>query len=426
MILRIFTLFLLVSALPASAALEWSGTSLKVLKEDVAASTGLEAVYVAPSLQDLSVGYVGDGAGSAVWSRFSSLGGGYAEPVATGPSISDLQPDMGYIVEVAGQQYAFWLVDYSLHELTLQSLSLSAEQDCGRVALDVVGSGDEIAYYSVNGRRLTLSRDIELGYNTLVYDNENHTYTETATTEKLDYIRPVVSAPAPLCATEFSISGDKFLREWGREVLATSERCEPHSVEARTMAEQESREAENEVNNPSGTFGGSAPCVVNFEAAVTDAAIFREWQFSRTPDFEDISLRMSELAFSYTFEEQGNTYVRFYCANSDASCDYYGETYDISIGESFIKCPNAFSPFNEDGVNDEWRVSYSSIVSFECTIFNRSGRKVASFSDPSAGWDGKYNGKFVPSGVYYYVIKARGSEGREYNLSGDINIVDYK
>ncbi|MDE5724729.1 MAG: hypothetical protein K2I12_01785, partial [Duncaniella sp.] len=165
MILRIFTLFLLVSALPASAALEWSGTSLKVLKEDVAASTGLEAVYVAPSLQGLSVSYVGDGAGSAVWSRFSSLGGGYAEPVATGPSISDLQPDMGYIVEVAGQQYAFWLVDYSLHELTLQSLSLSAEQDCGRVALDVVGSGDEIAYYSVNGRRLTLSRDIELGYN---------------------------------------------------------------------------------------------------------------------------------------------------------------------------------------------------------------------------------------------------------------------
>ncbi len=120
------------------------------------------------------------------------------------------------------------------------------------------------------------------------------------------------------------------------------------------------------------------------------------------------------------------TYVRFYCANADASCDYYSETYEVSIGESFLKCPNAFSPFNEDGVNDEWKVSYSSIVSFECAIFNRGGHKMASFSDPSQGWNGKYNGKFVPAGVYYYVIKARGADGRDYNLSGDINIIDYK
>lgn len=51
---------------------------------------------------------------------------------------------------------------------------------------------------------------------------------------------------------------------------------------------------------------------------------------------------------------------------------------------------------------------------------------MASFSDPSGGWDGKYKGKFVPAGVYYYVIKAKGADGRSYDLSGDINIVDYK
>ncbi len=32
----------------------------------------------------------------------------------------------------------------------------------------------------------------------------------------------------------------------------------------------------------------------------------------------------------------------------------------------------------------------------------------------------------APSGVYYYIIKATGSDGRQYNLSGDINIIGYK
>lgn len=422
----IISVLLCASPLCASAAFEWTGGTHPVLTEEVAASTGLEAVYVASSVDGLSVTFVGDGAETAVWSRFSTLGAGYAEQVATGSVLSSPEGDMGYVVEVAGRQYAFWLVDYSRHELSLSSVALSESQSCGRVALDVSGSGDEIAYYSVNGRHFTLSRDITLEYRTLSYNDDLHGYRETPASETYEYLRPVLSAPAPLCTTDFTLSGDRFMKAWGREAEVTSAGYEPVSVEARTTAEQEVRDASNEVNNPTGSLGGSAPCVVTFDAAVTDAAIFREWQFSRTPDFDDISLHVSDLSFTYSFEEDGVTYVRFYCANSDASCDFYGETYEISIGESFLKCPNAFSPFNQDGVNDEWKVAYSSIVSFKCTIFNRSGHKIASFSDPSQGWDGKNGGKFVPSGVYYYVIKARGADGREYNLSGDINIVDYK
>ena len=48
---------------------------------------------------------------------------------------------------------------------------------------------------------------------------------------------------------------------------------------------------------------------------------------------------------------------------------------------------------------------------------------MTSFKDPSMGWDGKYKGKYVPAGVYYYVINAVGSDGRKYKLSGDINII---
>lgn len=46
--------------------------------------------------------------------------------------------------------------------------------------------------------------------------------------------------------------------------------------------------------------------------------------------------------------------------------------------------------------------------------------------NPAEGWDGKYGGKVVPSGVYFYVIKARGADGKDYSKSGDINIINYK
>ena len=64
-----------------------------------------------------------------------------------------------------------------------------------------------------------------------------------------------------------------------------------------------------------------------------------------------------------------------------------------------------------------------SIVEFKCAIFDRWGVKMFEFNDPAIGWNGKYGGKYVPSGVYFYVIQARGSDGQEYKLKGHINIL---
>ncbi len=98
----------------------------------------------------------------------------------------------------------------------------------------------------------------------------------------------------------------------------------------------------------------------------------------------------------------------------------------MSIGESRLSCPNAFSPGDSEGVNDEWKVSYRSLVEFECHIFNRWGVRLATLTDPSQGWDGRYKGRLVDPGAYYYVIKARGADGKSYNLGGDINIIRRK
>ena len=66
-----------------------------------------------------------------------------------------------------------------------------------------------------------------------------------------------------------------------------------------------------------------------------------------------------------------------------------------------------------------------SLIDFDCHIFNKWGTELFSTTDPSIGWDGKYRGKYVPAGTYYYVIRAEGSDGKKYKLSGDINIIGY-
>ncbi len=86
--------------------------------------------------------------------------------------------------------------------------------------------------------------------------------------------------------------------------------------------------------------------------------------------------------------------------------------------------PNAFSP-NDDGVNDEWKVAYRSLLTFNCWIFDRQGHQICHLTSPDQGWDGKIGGKTVDSGVFYYVIEATGTDGKKYKKSGDINVVKY-
>ncbi|WP_303024493.1 gliding motility-associated C-terminal domain-containing protein [Duncaniella muris] len=414
----------------------WTGNISEVVRVEASSASGLEGVYVLDGLSGVSVSCqtTEEEAPSIRWYRYSSLGGGYAEELSDvrvdGASsvLTKIESDMGYIVEHPdGRRECFWVIDYNRHPFSLTSIVPSAERDCQRIALDVIGMGEEMAYYGINGRRFTLDRGIRLSYHTLTPDEEALMFHQTETAVDFASLPAVMRAPAPLCATEFTVEGDRFLRAWGHAEEFTSGSVEPYAVSGLTKITQNVRSADNEVaQNPSGTsFGGSAPCELEFEAAVTDGALFHEWQFSRYPEFDDVSLRIQDLNFAYTFNDEGVTYLRFVCANSDGSCEYTGEVYTVSIGASMLKCPNAFSP-NGDGVNDEWKVSYSSLVSFECHIFDRYGHEITSFTDPSHGWDGKYKGKTVPSGAYFYVIKAKGSDGRNYELSGDINIVNYK
>jgi gliding motility-associated-like protein len=70
-----------------------------------------------------------------------------------------------------------------------------------------------------------------------------------------------------------------------------------------------------------------------------------------------------------------------------------------------ISLPNTFSP-NGDGVNDYWTVpDLQNYPMAQVTIVNRSGAVVYQSNNTMPKWDGRYKGKDLPAGVYFYKVQ---------------------
>jgi gliding motility-associated-like protein len=91
---------------------------------------------------------------------------------------------------------------------------------------------------------------------------------------------------------------------------------------------------------------------------------------------------------------------------------------------SKLEIPNVFTP-NGDKVNDIFRVIASNLSEIDAQIYDRWGNLVYSVVSETGNiaWDGKnLQGKDCPSGTYFYVIKAKGKDGEEYNEKGNVSL----
>lgn len=405
--------------------------SHKIFEEVPAKNTGLDKVYVLYDSQQNRMQYTAGSSNATVkWYKFGATGGAYAEEITSierNGNVSVLKsviPNSGYIIEENTNRKYVWVVNYADYRLRVNSIEAVNDGDCSSATLNVQGEGDAIVYYSINGARKVLDRKLKLIYNNLVWNETDLMWNSETQEEELQELKSTISLPAPYCNTTFTLTGDRFLEYWGEGISVTSDEYQTQAVTVTTRAEQEQKEADNQVGGgDETTLGGSAPAVITFSAYYTDAVATKEWQMSHDAEFEEIADRRNEDEITVTFEEAGTTFWRFVCSNATGECSAYSDVYQVNIGESMLKCPNAFSPGVTEGVNDEWKVSYKSIVKFKCWIFNTWGVQLCELNDPSQGWDGKYKGKIVKPGVYYYVIDAEGSEGKKYKLKGDINVV---
>lgn len=152
------------------------------------------------------------------------------------------------------------------------------------------------------------------------------------------------------------------------------------------------------------------------------------------PGFYDVKLKVEGRAFIQNGEERT-------CVDSVIR-RVFVTVYKSSLGE----LPNVITP-GDDGKNDkfyfkdieEWEYTdiepptdypTTSIEYFEVLIYNRYGLRVYHYEGSDwtmdNAWDGRYNGQIVGSGVYFYVIRARGYEGKTFREKGFFHVYSEK
>jgi gliding motility-associated-like protein len=175
---------------------------------------------------------------------------------------------------------------------------------------------------------------------------------------------------------------------------------------------------------------GQAPLEVTFRANPQNMdghSPSYEWHFRRvsksgeTGD-EELFVRYEEDT-QYTFTESGTYHVVLKGVVDPNGAPIDSTTITVTISESVLVFPNAFSP-NEDGRNDTYKAKeYKSIVKFKAIIVNRWGQKLYEWDDPAGEWDGTFNGHPVKDGVYFVQIIAKGADGKDYHIRKDVNLL---
>lgn len=183
------------------------------------------------------------------------------------------------------------------------------------------------------------------------------------------------------------------------------------------------------------TYEGEAPLMAQFSANALEYDDFSRvctWTFMHDDNPDPVLVRY-DADVNYDFREAGLFTVGLKVvytnrSNPNLILEYEYEPFTISISESSLKVPNAFSP-NGDGINDYFNVyDVKSIVSFNAAIYNRWGQQLYSWGIDKmeceeCGWDGTYKGTPVKDGVYFVVVSARGADGIIYDIKSDVNLL---
>lgn len=353
------------------------------------------------------------------------------EPVASVQNgstsvIRNIEEGYGYFVEEPGVLPQFvWIIDYSKYAFELQSLFV-AGGSCSGMYLGGTPEIKKMEYrLPYNGNQRELEREFEVSYQTLNQRDEDKLFSEytVTTTVKGNVLSRDVMLEAPLCDTEVTLRGDQFARHFHVEKEMTTETYQAVAVFAVADTTVVTDNALNLVNDDAEML--SAPADIHFTAQANDpVASLYTWTIYRAEDGpEKPLLRFIGEEVDYTFSQAGEYMAQLDVSDRTGECSDNSNLFTINITDSYLDVPNAFSPGTTPGINDEFRVAYKSIISFKCWIFNRWGVEMYHWTNPAGGWDGKKGGKYVPPGVYFYVIEAKGSDGKSWNRKGSINIL---
>ncbi|MBI2271142.1 MAG: gliding motility-associated C-terminal domain-containing protein [Bacteroidetes bacterium] len=157
---------------------------------------------------------------------------------------------------------------------------------------------------------------------------------------------------------------------------------------------------------------GTFPLTVNFTDESTGGTVY-QWNFgdSLSNLIQDTLLNPMHL-----YKDSGTYVVRLITYNNWCADTAY-KTIRVNM-KSELCIPNIFTPDN-DGKNDVWKLCGKGIPDLEVEIYDRWGLLIYHWDSPLGSWDGRTStGQEVPDGTYYYIIKAKGTDGVDYGTKG--------
>lgn len=365
------------------------------------------------------------------WYKFSN-------PTVSISNVADLSPEdaTGYILNVDGViKKRIWVINYKNYtDSTLYSIQPenNPTAQCEQVKLFI--TAPTLTYNTPDGISHPIQRNFTIKYQTLSWSGAKWNTKDTIQTVILPATQK--SVPAPYSNTTFKLSGDQFTTALGIDsIKRASSLYTTNAVICRMTSNVVVRDSTNEIERPKTPtqLNGSAPLDIQFLSNGNEPVTsYYNWSFYKD-NATTAFISRTDRDERYTFTDAGRYKVKVTASNSLCS---HSDSMIVNVSESFIQSPNVFTP-NGDGMNDQFRVAYKSITSFQCWVYNRWGRQVYMWTDPAKGWDGKINGKDAVPGPYFYVIKAKGSDFDpkstpdsrthmrlgEYLLKGDINLL---
>ena len=319
----------ILSLLSVSGQVTFTGVGpYPVIEVTPAMGTGLDKIYVVHNANGVGMTYRSASGEPAVWYSYDSRGADYAEEItgiscdSSVTSLSQVLPNLGYIIVEGNQHYCFWVVNYADYDMELNDIYCNPQTSCDLLSFNVDGHADAIPYYTTDGRRQVLDREIKLSYNTLVWNDDDASWWEQRMVETFAALDQGVEIVPPLCNTYFMLTGDRFLEEWGIEDAIYSECYQTQAVSCGSTAEQDGFDSD---------LGGWAPCRIVFNGYPTDAVVYRAWEMATDADFENVIKCFDQDEIEYTFMEAGTYYLRYIVTNADGSCKAYGNTYVIKV-----------------------------------------------------------------------------------------------
>lgn len=389
-------------------------------------------VYLVYGMNGVEIGYSSSSA-SHQWFRYKTKAQD-AEPVTaqqngTTSVISNPEEGYGYFVkETSGFTKYVWVIDYSKYKVELNSLRVSEKfSSCDQVRLEGDGQVAPMYYNTPRGAKTELVRVFELTYETMEEQGDEHSiaivHRQKTDTIKGNPFEKTISPP-PYSDTEFTLKGDLYARHFNMEQQITSDWYTSTALLV-TIDTTYIDNGEGVKVLENGLF--SAPLEIRFTAYANEpVANSFTWTIYNQKDSLQAPFVYRGSEIEHLFDREGKFIVELQVLDRTGQCETVLSDYEIEISEFDWDVPNVFSPGASPGINDEFRISYKSIVSFKGWIFNRWGNEIFYWTNPDLGWDGKKGGKYVAPGVYFYILEAKGSDGKSHKKSGSISILRSK